>query len=93
MATVTGKQVVRLFQDGRAAQAVLYALRNVNTGDTCDLGPSGTNDFLAVKQAAMVGATVAGSAAVTVGSGTVVTMPAGLTGDSLYLLAWGDAAL
>jgi hypothetical protein len=93
MATVTGKQVLRLYQDGRAAQLALYAIRNVTTGDTCDLGPSGTGDFLAVKQAAMVGSTVAGSAAVTVGGGTVVTMPAGLSGDSLYLLAWGDAAL
>ena len=94
MAAVTGKQVRRLFQDGTAAQMALYALRNVTTGDTVDLGANGTGDFLALKQAAMVGATVSGSAvAVVTASSTVVTMPSGLAGDSIYLLAWGDAAL
>lgn len=92
MATITGKQVRRLFQDGTAAQLALYAVRDVTTGDTLDLGPSGTGDFLAVKQGAMIGSTTAGSATATA-SGTVITMPSGLAGDAIYLLAWGDAAL
>lgn len=90
MTAITGRQVSRLFFDGSAAMLALYALRNVTTGDTVDLGPSGTADFLNVKQAAMIGSTVAGSAAASV-SGTVVTMPSGLSGDAIYLLAWGDS--
>lgn len=92
MAVISGKQVRRLFQDGTAAMLALYAVRNVTTGDTVDLGASGTQDFLNVKQAAFVGSTVAGSAAATV-SGTVITIPAGVSGDAIYLIAWGDSAL
>jgi hypothetical protein len=92
MATVTGKQVKRLYYDGQAAMMAVYVLRDVTTGDTCDFGSAGLGDFLNVKQSAMIGATVAGSAAASV-SGTVVTMPAGLSGDSLYLMVWGDSAI
>lgn len=92
MAVITGKQVRRLFQDGTAAQMAVYAVRNVSAGDTLDLGPSGTGDFLAVKQAAMIGSTVSGAATATA-AGTVVTMPATLSGDAIYLMAWGDAAI
>lgn len=90
MAVISGNQINRLYIEGPAAQLVLYALRDVTTGDTIDLGPSGTSDFLVVKQAAMIGATVNGAATATA-SGTVVTMPAGLSSDSIYLMAWGDA--
>lgn len=92
MAAITGTQVKRLFTDGEAALLAVYALRNVTTGDTVDLGPSGANTFLSVKQATFIGATTPGSAAATV-SGTSVTMPAGLSGDAIYLMAWGDAAV
>jgi hypothetical protein len=92
MAAITGKQVKRLFYDGEAAMMALYVVRNVSTGDTLDLGPSGVGDFLSVKQSAMVASTVAGSAAAAV-AGTTITMPAGLTNDALYLMAWGDSAL
>lgn len=91
MAVISGLQIKRLFTDGEAAQLALFAIRNVSTGDTVDLGPSGAATFLNVKQAAMIGATVQGAAAASV-SGTVVTMPAGLSGDAIYLLAWGDSA-
>lgn len=92
MAVISGAQVKRLFFVGPAAQLCLYALRNVSTGDTVDFGPSGVGDFLSVKQAAMIGSTVSGSATATA-AGTVVTMPAGLSGDAIYLLAWGDSAI
>ena len=93
MAAITGTQIKRLFTDGQAAQLALFALRNVTTGDTVDLGPNGANTFLNVKQATMVGATIGGSAVATVTAGsTVVTMPAGLSGDAIYLTVWGDAA-
>jgi hypothetical protein len=90
MAVITGAQVDRLYIEGPAAQLVLYALRDVTTGDTLDLGPSGQGDFMVVKQAAMLGSTVGGAATATA-SGTVVTMPGGLSSDAIYLLAWGDA--
>jgi hypothetical protein len=92
MAVISGKQVKRLFYDGQAAMMAVYVVRNVNTGDTLDLGPSGLGDFLSVKQSAMVASTVAGSATAQA-AGTVITMPAGLTNDALYLMAWGDSAL
>jgi uncharacterized membrane protein len=75
------------WNNGAADKAALYALRDVSTGDTADLA----QDFLAVKQAVMLGTTVNGSAVASV-SGTVVTMPAGLSSDAAYLLAWGDSA-
>lgn len=93
MAAITGKQVKRLYFDGNAAMMALYVIRNASTGDTVDFGPSGQGDFLAVKQAAMVGSTVPGAASAAVSGGTVVTMPAGLSGDALYLMAWGDSAI
>ena len=87
MAALTPDHCVLEFSNGLAARTCLYALRLVTTGDTIDLG----NEFKAVKQAVMCGTTVVGSAIATV-SGTVVTMPAGLTGDAAYLLAWGVSA-
>lgn len=84
MAALTGSQFVRIWADGQSDLAVLYALRGITTGDTADLSAS----FAAVKQAVMIGTTVVGSATASV-SGTVVTMPAGLSNDGAYLLAWG----
>lgn len=92
MAAITGKQVKRLYYDGQAAMIAMYVVRNVNSADTLDLGVSGLGDFLAVKQAVMIGSTVAGSAVATV-SGTTVTIPAGVSSDAIYLMAWGDSAL
>jgi hypothetical protein len=92
VAVVTGKQVKRLSYDGSAAMMAVYVVRNVTTGDTLDLGVDGIGDFLNVKQAAMIGSTVAGSAVATV-SGTVITIPSGVSGDAIYLMAWGDSAI
>lgn len=94
MAAITAKQAKRLFFDGQAAMMAVYVVRNVSAGDTLDLGPSGLGDFLVVKQAAMIGSTVSGSAAAAVTAGsTVVTMPATLANDAIYLMVWGDSAL
>lgn len=92
MAAISGRQVKRLYYDGQAAMCAVYVVRNVTSGDTLDLGVSGVGDFLAVKQSAMIGSTVAGAASAST-SGTVVTMPAGLSGDAIYLMAWGDSAV
>jgi hypothetical protein len=84
---LTGNHYPQQWTNGQSDKTALYALRDVSTGDTVDLG----GDFLAVKQAIMLGTTVNGSATASV-SGTVVTMPAGLSSDAAYLLAWGDSA-
>jgi hypothetical protein len=91
MAALTGASVRKVFVDGEAARIALYAIRDCTTGDTVDLGVSGAGDFLVVKQAAMLGDTISGSATATA-SGTVVTIPTGLSLDAIWLLAWGDAA-
>lgn len=87
MAALTPNHFSLQWQNGASDKAALYALRDVTTGDTCDLA----QDYLALKQAVMIGSTVNGSATASV-SGTVVTMPAGLSSDAAYLLAWGDSA-
>lgn len=87
MAALTPNRFQLQWSNGASDLAALYALRDVTTGDTCDLA----QNFLALKQAVMIGTTVNGSSTCTV-SGTVVTMPAGLASDAAYLLAWGDSA-
>ena len=87
MAVLASNNYVRLWANGDSDRAALYALRNIITGDTADLSA----EFSVVKQAVMLGTTVNGSATATV-SGTVVTMPAGLSHDAAYLLAWGVCA-
>jgi hypothetical protein len=87
MAVLTGINCVRVWADGLSDRTALYALRKVTSADTIDL----SGDFQVVKQAIMLGTTVAGSA-VAAFSGTVVTMPAGLSNDAAYLLAWGASA-
>ena len=87
MAVLGLQQVSRIFADGSADRIALYAFRNAITGDTRDLSV----DFLIVKQAVIVGSTVMDVIACSV-SGTVVTMPAGLSSDAGYLLAWGGSS-
>jgi hypothetical protein len=82
---VSGVNWRRIAIDDGAARAVLYELTQVTTADTMDVGA----EFRAVKQAAMVGATVEGVATAAV-AGTVITIPAGLSGDAAYMLAYGD---
>lgn len=90
MAALTAGHIARIWTDGAADLAALYRVSNVTAGDTVDIGPSGVSaDFQLVKQAAMVATTVSGTSACSV-SGTVITMPAGLSADAGYLLVWGD---
>jgi hypothetical protein len=65
----------------------LFALKNVTAGDTYDL----SNYFSVAKRAAMVGITVAGAATASI-SGNVVTIPATVAADAIYLLVFGVAA-
>lgn len=87
MAALVHQQYAKQWQDGQADRTALYALRNVNTGDTADL----SEDFTVLKRGIILGTTVAGQATASV-SGTTVTMPAGLVNDAGYLLVFGCAA-
>jgi hypothetical protein len=90
MATLGQTNVAKVFADGDSDQVALYALRNVTTGDTINTGPGGLGDFLGVKQAVVLGTTVAGIANPTI-AGTTLTMPAGLAADAGYMLVWGPS--
>lgn len=87
MAALGAQQILKVWADGVADKAVLFAMRKVTTGDTADL----SGEFLIVKQAAFLGATVSGVAAGSI-AGNVVTVPAGLANDAAWLLAWGCSA-
>jgi hypothetical protein len=73
-----------LWQDGNCECFMLFSVRNVNTGDTVDLG----SYMRVIEQCVWMGATVSGIA-VGAFTGTVVTAPAGLTSAGAYLLAQG----
>lgn len=88
MAILTGTSMSRQFIDGLTDRTALYAMRNVTSGDTANLSA----DFSVVKQAVILGTTVAGSEAVGTISGTTVTIPAGLAGDAGWMLVWGCSA-
>lgn len=91
MAVISGQQVTIAYQEGTAAKIALVAVKNVTTGDTLDLGPTGASaQFRQLKGAVMLGSTVIGSAAASI-SGTTITMPAGLTNDAAWVLAFGAA--
>jgi hypothetical protein len=86
MAVLTSNQVVKVWSEGSADRVVLYAIRNVTTGDTMDV----VNEFTLLKRAVILGTTVAGAQAATVAT-TIVTIPSGVAGDAGYILAWGCA--
>jgi hypothetical protein len=89
MAVLTAQNATVVFQDGRADKVALIALRNVNTGDTLDLGASGINVMQFINRAVITSVfsfvEIAGA-----WSGTVVTMPSGLANDAAWLLVLGS---
>lgn len=84
-----GVGAVPVFQMGAADRVVLIGLRGVTTGDTLDLGVTGMDLLQVINRAVIISVTsfveIAGN-----WTGTVLTMPAGLSGDAGYLLAWGS---
>lgn len=88
MAALTPNQLVVVWREGVSDAAVLYSLRNVTTGDTADC----SREFSVVKRAVLLGVTVAGTITATVSGANVVTIPAGVTNDAAYLLAYGVMA-
>jgi hypothetical protein len=86
MAVLTASNCTLLYTDGRADKVGLFALSKVNTGDTIDV--SIVSSFLLVQRGVVLGVSDFVEIAATF-TGTVVTMPSGLTNDSGYLLVWG----
>jgi hypothetical protein len=86
MAILTSANCTLVYTDGKADKVALFALSKVNTGDTIDV--STISDFLIVKSGVVMGVSEFVEIAATF-TGTVVTMPSGLTNDSGYLLIWG----
>ena len=88
MAVLSSAQVVPQYTTGGADLLGVYGLHNVNAGDTIDLATLGSPVWQLVVRAVVLGITdVVGNYAAV--SGTVVTMPAGLTNASGYLMAYG----
>jgi len=86
MATLlAGQNVTPVYQSGPADSVGLFALKNVTTGDTIDM----SQWFQVIDRCVIMGVTafveIAGSF-----SGTVVTMPTGLSHDAGYMLIWGS---
>ncbi len=86
MATLTGSNVILIYQTGEADLLKLFALRKVTTGDTIDLAT--VSNMQIVKAGVVLGVSDFVEIAATF-TGTVVTLPSGLTNSSAYLLVLG----
>jgi hypothetical protein len=91
MATLGIAQYEVVYRDGHADRVGLVALKNVSAGDTLELGATGANLLSVITRAAVVGVTSFVEIAAS-WTGTVVTMPSGLSADAAYLLVWGSGA-
>lgn len=87
MASLTTDQISILWESGVSEKFGLYAVKQVNSGDTIDFAPL----YRVVLNTAWMGATVSGTIAGTAQTGTTVTAPAGLTNAGAYLLVQGVA--
>lgn len=79
-----------MWMNGESDRVALYALRDINTGDTIDLA----QQFTVLKRAVIMGTTVAAAVSAVVGTGvdaTKVTVPNGASRDAGYLLVYGAA--
>jgi len=88
MAVLSPTNCQMIYNDGHADKVALFALSKVNTGDTIDLSTVPGCNMLLVQRGVVLGVSDFVEIAATF-TGTVVTMPSGLTNDSAYLLVWG----
>jgi hypothetical protein len=86
MATLGADQVRKVYTDDGPRRWGLFAVLSCTTGDTADM--SALNYYRKVNQSVFMGCTVAGTVAGTQ-TGATITVPAGLSGDSAYLLVDG----
>lgn len=87
MALLTQDQAQMVYSDGACGRSALYSLKNVNAGDTVDVG----SHFKVVKRAGLVSETGTTIAAIATISGTILTIPAGPASDGVWLIAVGVA--
>lgn len=87
MAVLEPNRFPLMWMNGESDRCALYALRDVSTSDTLDL----SQQFTVVKRAVIMGTTVAAAVSASVGSDTIVTVPAGANRDAGYLLVYGCA--
>jgi hypothetical protein len=85
MALLSADQMSRVYADGQCGKTALYALKNVDAGDTIDVNES----FRVVKRAGMVSDTGTHIAAISTIAGTVLTIPTGPVDDAVWLLVVG----
>lgn len=83
-----GVQVTPQWANGVADKTAVYAVKNVNAGDTINL----SQDFLLCLLVFMIVITPSMGTAVPGVAGTTVTMPGGLSGVSGYILVYGEAS-
>jgi uncharacterized membrane protein len=86
MALLTPDQLQIVYQDGQCGKTALYAVKNVDAGDTIDVA----DHFKVVKRGGIVSDTGTTIGAVTI-AGTVLTIPAGPADDAVWLLVVGVA--
>ncbi len=78
------RNFVPLYVNGSPDTVVLFGLKNVTAGDTADIALW----LQIINRAAVIGVISFVEIAAS-WSGTVVTMPGGLSADTGYLLVWG----
>jgi hypothetical protein len=88
MAALNPPNVIQLYQRGDADMIGLFGLRNVNTNDTIDVATVSSPAYQVIKRAVVLGVSDFVEIAATF-TGTIVTMPSGLSASSGYLLVWG----
>lgn len=88
MAVLDATQAIARYQTGDADMIALIGLRNVTTGDTLDVAVVTAPKFQVVKAGVVLGVSDFVEIAANF-TGTVVTMPAGLSKSSGYLLILG----
>jgi uncharacterized membrane protein len=86
MALLTNDQVALVYQSGVCGRTALYSLKNVDASDTVDVAAQ----FKVVKRAGIVSDTGTTIGATTI-AGTVLTIPAGLADDGIWLIVCGVA--
>jgi hypothetical protein len=86
VAALTSQNVAVVYESGQADLVKLFSLRNVTTGDTIDLAT--ISNMQVVKAGVVLGVSDFVEIAATF-TGTVVTMPSGLSKSSAWLLVLG----
>jgi hypothetical protein len=86
---LTANNVINQYSESGPDLFAVFWLRNVNTGDTVDLATIGGGPLFQVINQAAVLSPRAALATLAAFAGTVITMPAGLTKGSGYLLVSG----